>query len=294
MVRLTRVFGVALTALAVATLTGCQGALFFLVNAPTAFGSFHSVTDLPYGSGSRQRLDVYSPRDARNRPVVVFWYGGSWQMGSRAQYRFVGAALAERGFVTVLPDYRLYPEVKFPDFVDDGAQAVAWVQKHVRDYGGDPERIVLMGHSAGAHMAAFLALNDSYLVKAGAQPQAIVGLVGLSGPYALDPNSKALRTIFASPYMPADWQPVHFVSEHSPPTLLIQGLDDTVVSASHTEKLRDALVAHKIRVETELYAGRGHSDTIASFSLPARRRTPALGRAVSFIESVTSKSDLSR
>lgn len=273
--------------------TACEGIAFLAANAPAVFGPFHRVAEVSYGAGAHRKLDIYSPRGASNRPVVIFWHGGSWTGGSKSYYRFVGAALAERGFVTVLPDYRLYPEAKFPQFMDDGAQAVAWVQQHVREYGGDPERIVLMGHSAGAHMAAMLALNDTYLVNAGAQPRAIVGLVGLSGPYALDPNSDILRTIFSTPYTPLDWRPVRFVSDRSPPALLIQGLDDNVVAPSHTQELRDALAAHGIRVETELYAGKGHSDTIASFSLPARRRTPALAQSVAFMESVTAKSDRS-
>ncbi len=284
----------ALTALVAVFAAGCSSAAFFLANAPSAFGSYHRVADLSYGPEPRQRLDVYSPHDGKDRPVVIFWHGGSWQMGHRAQYRFVGAALAERGFVTVLPDYRLYPEVKFPRFAEDGAQAVAWVQRHVREYGGDPERIVLVGHSAGAHMAAFLALNEVYLERAGARPRGIVGLVGISGPYALEPDTDALRTIFASPYGPAEWQAVRFVSDHSPPTLLIHGLNDTIVSPTHTQKLRDALEEHGVRVETELYEGEGHSDTIASFSVLARRRTPALARTVRFIESVTAKSGPSR
>ena len=283
-----------LTSGAAMLLSGCEGLLFLVANAPTAFGSFHRVADLPYGAGPRNTLDVYSPRAASNRPIVIFWHGGSWTGGSKSFYRFVGAALAERGFVAVLPDYRLFPEVKFPQFMDDGARAVAWVRKHGHEYGGDPERIVLMGHSAGAHMAALLALNDRYLVDAGVPPRVIVGLVGLSGPYALAPDTDTLRTIFGSPYTPADWQPVQFVGAHSPPTLLIQGLDDEVVSPSHTQKLRAALEAHAIRVETDLYEGKSHSDTVASFSLPARRRTPALAHTVAFIESVSAQSDRSR
>lgn len=269
-------------------LTGaCAGVQYFLANAPTAFGSYDRRCNLPYGDGPRQRLDIYTPRQAKNRPVVIFWYGGSWLNGRKANYRFVGAALAQRGFVTVLPDYRLYPAVKFPVFMDDAAQAVAWVQQHAAEFGGDPHRIVLMGHSAGAHMAAFLAYNSKFLEKAGARPQWIKGLIGLSGPYSLEPNSDVLNAIFASPYTMADWQPIRFVDERSPPTLLFHGQPDRLVTERHTEVLRDALMRHHVRVDANLLPGRGHADTVAAFALGARRRTPVLEKSVRFIESVT-------
>ena len=233
--------------------------------------------------------DASSPEHKRAQcPVVIFWYGGSWDSGSRASYRFVGAALAEQGFVTVLPDYRLYPGVKFPEFLDDGAKAVAWVQQHAAEFGGDPHHIVLMGHSAGAHMAAFLALNHEFLSKQGARPEDIAGFVGLSGPYVLAPNTRVLHTIFADPYTEADWQPARFVSSQSPPAFLAHGLSDTLVSVKQTEKLRDALRANNVRVETDLYPGLSHADTVAALSMPARGRAPVLEHVARFIRSVTS------
>jgi acetyl esterase/lipase len=133
--------------LCAAALVGCGGFSFFVANAPNAFGSFRRSSDLSYGDDARQRLDVYAPRRPEHRPVVIFFYGGTWSAGRKSNYAFVGAALAERGYVTVIPDYRLYPEVRFPAFVEDGARAVAWVQQHARDFGADPDRLVLMGHS---------------------------------------------------------------------------------------------------------------------------------------------------
>jgi acetyl esterase/lipase len=267
--------------------SGCTGLSFLIANSATLAGQYDRSTDHSYGPEARQQLDVYSPRDAKDRPVVVFFYGGSWTAGRRGLYRFVGAALAERGIVTVLPDYRLYPQVRFPLFLDDGALAVAWVQKHAREFGGDPHRIVLMGHSAGGHEAAFLAYDRQLLQKAGANPQWIVGLVGLSGPYALEPDTDVLNTIFANPYTPADWQPVRFVTPQSPPTLLVHGTADDVVSTKHTEKLRDVLQANHVRVETHFYPDQGHADTVAAMSVLARGRAPVLEQSVTFIESVT-------
>jgi acetyl esterase/lipase len=266
---------------------GCTSVAFLIANSATLTGRYDRSTDHSYGPESRQKLDVYSPKDAKDRPVVVFFYGGSWTAGSRGLYRFVGAALAERGIVTVLPDYRLYPQVKFPLFLDDGALAVAWVQKHAHEFGGDPQRIVLMGHSAGGHEAAFLAYDRRLLQKAGARPDWIVGLIGLAGPYALAPDTEVLNTIFASPHTEAEWQPVRFVTSQAPPTLLVHGTADDVVSIQHAEKLRDVLQANQVRVETQFYADKNHADTLAGFSIPARARTPVLDHSVSFIESVT-------
>jgi acetyl esterase/lipase len=268
----------------------CSSVQYFIANAPTAFGEYERRANLRFGDDPRLRLDVYQPKDAgTGRPVVVFFYGGSWLRGDRSQYRFVGAALAERGFVAVLPDYRLFPKARFPAFVDDGAQAVAWVQQHAREFGGDPQRIVLMGHSAGAHMAAYLAFNHDYLKRAGGKPEGIAGLIGLSGPYVLRPNSRVLHRIFGKPYTTKDWQPVHFVDATSPPALLVHGEDDGVVSVEQTRELTAALKRHQVPVETEILAGRGHAATVAGFSLVLRSEA-LIADTTRFIERVTSAS----
>src|ERR1700722_13999568 len=187
--------------IALALLTaGCRSSEFLAANAPTVFDRVDRHLDLPYGEDSRQRLDVYSPPQAMNRPVVIFWYGGSWTEGSKSDYKFVGTTLAEKGFVAVLPDYRLYPQVTFPSFDEDGARAVAWVEQHIQEFGGDPHHIVLMGHSAGGHTAAFLAFNHEFLRKYGADPDSIVGLVGLSGTYVLVPETDTEKATFPPPY----------------------------------------------------------------------------------------------
>jgi acetyl esterase/lipase len=266
---------------------GCSPPQFLLANAPTAFSGVDRHVDLPYGQDPRQRLDVYSPRQAVNRPVVIFWYGGSWTTGSKAEYRFVGTTLAERGFVAVLPDYRLYPHVAFPLFDEDGARAVAWVEQHAREFGGDPKHIVLMGHSAGGHTAAFLAYNHAFLEKFGADPHSISGVVGLSGTYVLVPDTATLRATFPPPYTEKDWQPICFVDAQAPPTLLLHGLDDKEVFPQEAIELRDALLRNHVRVELHLYPHRGHGATVAPFALLARWRTPTVEAVVKFIDSVT-------
>lgn len=274
--------------LATATVVSCGGLAFTAANAPTLFGDFQRRADLSYGAHARQRLDVYSPEGAgvaaRARPIIVFWYGGSFDKGRKEHYRFVGAALAKAGYVVVLPDYRLYPEVRFPGFVDDGAQAVAWVVGHAAEIGGDPSRVYLAGHSAGAHIAGMLAYDSDRLARAGVQPGTVRGFIGLSGPYALDPNSDVLRTIFAAPYGFDDWQPVRHVHAGAPPALLLHGEADDVVSVRHAQAMADALNEVGVPVGLRIYAGRGHADTVAAFALAAPDKLPALAEIRRFVE----------
>jgi len=268
-------------------LSGCTSTQFLIANAPTEFDRIDRHADLAYGESRRQHLDVYAPRQAVNRPVVIFWYGGSWVKGNKSEYRFVGTTLAEHGFVAVLPDYRLYPQVTFPAFDEDGARAVAWVEQHIQELGGDPHHIVLMGHSAGGHTAAFLAFNHGFLEKNGADPRDIVGLVGLSGTYVLVPETPVEQATFPSPYTEADWQPIRFVDAHSPPTLLLHGTDDKEVLPREAIELQDAMLREHLRVELHLYPRRGHADTVAPFAPVMRWRTPAVQDTVDFINSVT-------
>jgi acetyl esterase/lipase len=268
-------------------LAGCSTTQFLVANAPTEFDRIDRHANLPYGEDPRQRLDVYSPRHATNRPVVIFWYGGSWVKGNKKDYRFVGTTLAERGFVAVLPDYRLYPQVSFPAFDEDGARAVAWVEQHVQEFGGDPHHIVLMGHSAGGHTAAFLAFNHEFLKKYGADPNSISGLVGLSGTYVLVPETAEEKATFPPPYTETDWQPIRFVDAHSPPTLLLHGTDDKEVLPQEAIELRDKMLQEHLQVELYLYPHRGHGDTVASFAPVTRWRTPAVKDTITFIKSVT-------
>jgi acetyl esterase/lipase len=163
-----------------------------LLNAFVPSDGYVLQKDVAYGDAERQVMDIYRPEDGPvdrtdNAPVVVFFYGGSWKSGSRQSYRFMGEALARSGFVVAVPDYRFYPDVRFPDFFEDGARAVRWVSTHAREFGGDPGRIILMGHSAGAHIAALPAFDERYLARQGVPGASLRGLVGVAGPYAFDP-----------------------------------------------------------------------------------------------------------
>ena len=169
-----------------------------LLNLWEPTGAWEEYPDLCYSAGPRQKLDVYKPRHATKAPVLVFSYGGSWQRGSRDLYRFVGAALAAQGIVTVVPDYSLFPPARFPMFVEDAARAVRFARESAAQWGGDPARLVLMGHSAGAYIAAMLSFDPQWFGQVGLNSQTdLAGFIGLAGPYDFLPtHSRALRTIF--------------------------------------------------------------------------------------------------
>ena len=257
---------------------------FAIGNLPSRFTSVRLQADLPYGSEPGQKLDVYALPELQNRPVVIFWYGGGWTDGRKEEYRFIGTALAERGYVAVLPDYRKFPAVKFPTFVHDGAQALVWARRHAHEWGGDKSRIVVMGHSVGAHLAAMLAYQPDYLQAAEGRRKWIRAFVGLSGMYAPVPESEIFRQIIPPPYRSDDWQPLWHVDAEAPPSLLLHGLEDRLVNPQETIRLRNTLVRHGVHVEMELYSGRSHADTVAAFSPVARRRLPALNSAARFID----------
>ncbi len=163
-----------LTGLTALLASGCGRLAFMAANVPAAFGAYQRHPNISYGTGPQHRLDVYVPDQAaaKPRPLVVFWHGGRWSSGDKADYRFVGAALAELGFVAVLPNYRHYPDVKMPGFMDDAACAGRWAAAHAGEFGADADRLYFMGHSAGAHMAALVTLDSRYFAAGGAAPAA--------------------------------------------------------------------------------------------------------------------------
>ena len=259
---------------------------FRMLDALVPEEGYGRKTDIAYGSAPRQKLDIYWPEvGSPSRPVVVFFYGGSWKRGNRGSYRFVGEAFAARGYVAVVPDYRLYPEVRFPAFVEDGARAVAWVHENIRDYGGDPDRIVLAGHSAGAHIAMLLSLDRGYLDSVDVPSHAIAGVAGLAGPYAFDPlRYRTIRPIFASTANPDDARPISFARPNAPPTLLLHGEDDTLVKPVNSELLARALRAKGVNARYAPLENIGHISIVVSLATPFQDHAPVMDRIVDFIE----------
>lgn len=238
-----------------------------------------------YGEGARRMLDIYTPANASGAPVVVFFYGGSWNSGERADYEFVGQSLASRGIVVVIPDYRLYPEVRYPAFLDDTAQAVAWTAKHVGDYGGDAKRLFVMGHSAGGYNAAMIALDGRWLGKQGMSPAILRGWIGLAGPYDFIPIANpAVKPVFFAPHTPPDSQPVNHVSAAAPPALLIAARDDDLVDPQqNTGGLARKLREKGVPVVETYYEHVGHISLIGSIGSPLRGLAPTLDTVAQFV-----------
>jgi acetyl esterase/lipase len=241
-----------------------------------------SARSIPYGAGPRRSLDVYVPEQARGAaPVVVFLYGGSWDSGAKEDYRFVGGALAAAGFVTVIPDYRLYPEVVFPSFLDDCAAAFAWASAHAAAYGGG-DRVFLVGHSAGAYNAAMLALDPSYRARAGSGP--LAGTVGIAGPYDFLPVQTAeLKAIFGQPPTPPATQPIDHVDGRNAPMLLLAGSADTTVLPRNTQRLAARIRSAGGPVQSRLYPGIDHKEIIGAMGLPFRFLCPTWRDCTGFI-----------
>ena len=259
-----------------------------IVNAVSPAGPVQAVTALRYGSDARNMLDVYRPvSNAHKAPVIVFFYGGNWVSGERRDYAFVGRALAARGFVVVVPDYRLYPQVRYPDFLVDSAGAVAWTAREIARYGGDPARIFVMGHSAGAYNAAMLALDPRWLAAQGMKPDMLRGWIGLAGPYDFLPvSNRTTQPVFNAPDTPPDSQPLAHVSASSPPALLIAANKDKLVDpARNTGGMAARLLAHHVPVRALYVDGVNHSTLVVSLSNSLKGLAPTLDAVEAFVRS---------
>ncbi len=236
-----------------------------------------------------QALDVWRPARSAKRPlpVLIFWYGGGWVNGARGDYAFAARALAKRGFVVVVPDYRKVPKVRFPAFLEDGAQAVRWTRDNIAKFGGDPDRIAVSGHSAGAYTAVMLTLDAQWLTAAGVDPGTIKAAVGLCGPYDFYPFTakRAIDAMQGAPD-PQLTQPIHFARGDAAPLLLISAGDDVQVRAHNANNLTSRLKAMGGQVEHIDYPGLSHENVVMALAKPFRSKAPVLDDSVTFLERV--------
>ncbi len=271
-------------------LSACSPLRTFNAVVPKDPGAVRVARDQGFSEGPRGRLDLYAPRGTRSDarlPVVVFLYGGSWNSGDKASYSFAGFALARRGFLVAIPDYRLHPEVRFPAFIEDGAAAVRWLRANAGRFGGDPDRLVLVGHSAGAYNAAMLALDPQWL---GQDRAAVKGWAGLGGPYSFLPlDSPATIAAFGGTADLEATQPVRFVDAASPPALLISGGKDNVVRAHNARRLAAAYAAAGAKAESKTYPGMSHAGLVLGFSTLLRRKGSVLDDVSAFAHRVAAE-----
>jgi acetyl esterase/lipase len=279
--RLLSFAGITLSAL----LAGCSPVTIADTVLPRDNGIKRVATDVNFGTDPRQRLDVYAPRGAVKPPVVIFIYGGSWASGRRNDYGFIASAFAAKGYVTIVPDYRLVPAVRFPAFIEDGAAAVRWAQDNAAKYGADPKQIFLIGHSAGAYNAMMLGLDQRYLNNAGVDPKSIRGVVGLAGPYDFFPfDVRASIEAFGQAKDPQQTQPINFVRADAPPLLLLTGEADTTVMPRNSKSLAAKMQAAGGQVTLKTYPEIGHAGILLAVNRSFRNRAPVLEDIVRFMQ----------
>jgi acetyl esterase/lipase len=273
-----------LMALLAAPLAGCSAS--GVLDTFVSRSSYRGRDGLAYGPDPRQKLDVFQPlAPGRPAPLVVFFYGGSWTRGERADYRFVGEALASNGVATVVADYRLSPQVRYPDFLADCALAVKWAFAHVDVLGVDPSRVYVMGHSAGAYNAAMLALDPRWLAAVGLAPQRLAGWVGLAGPYDFLPvRNPDAQVAFNWPATPPDTQPIAHVTHDAPRSLLLAAAEDESVNPQRsTVGLARRLQAAGATVRVRLFDGVGHTTIVAALAQPLHWLAPVLPEVLAFV-----------
>jgi acetyl esterase/lipase len=257
-----------------------------LLNLAVPRSGYHVVRDLAYGADPRQKLDLYIPDAPPPRmPVMLFFYGGSWESGTKDLYLALGQAFASKGIMVAVADYRLYPQVRYPAFVKDSAHAFAYVHAHAAHYGGDPGRLFLAGHSAGAYNAVMLAADTHYLRDVGADISQVCGVIGIAGPYNFLPlTDDHLITIFGGANRP-ETQPITYIDGKRPPMLLAAGTDDTTVSPRNSSDLAAKLRSFGSSVRLVSYPGIGHIGIILSLAPGFRGRTSLRADMIDFVES---------
>ena len=249
----------------------------------------------PYGPLARQKLDVYRPVQAGHKlPVLVFCYGGAWNSGERGHYEFAGRAFAAAGFLSIVFDYRLVPEARFPAFVEDTAAAIAWASRNAGRFGGDGSQVFLVGHSAGAYNVALAALDQRYLAAQGIDPAVIAGVAALAGPFDFLPfTGQSTREAFSQWPKPGETQPVNAVTPRAPPFLLITGDSDRTVYPRNSKRLAERLKQAGVKARLVVLKGMGHVDVLTALARPLRWRAPVLEQVTGFFRQLQASANRS-
>lgn len=248
----------------------------WVINGLARSVDYQVEKDVPFGPHSRQRLDHYKLSQHETKPTVLFFYGGNWRSGVKHDYRFVADTLLTLGFNVIVPDYRLYPLVRFADIRTD---AVAALEAAVtRTEGSD---LFVMGHSAGAQLAALLTLDTSLSTAS----ERIKGCIGLSGPYDFYPFTDDDHwDLFSPENAYPESQAVNYVRPDAPPLYLLHGAEDTRVRRGHSKSLMDKQIAAGGRANREVYPGLGHADLIVQFSRLHRGKAQVVADLAKFIQ----------
>jgi acetyl esterase/lipase len=259
----------------------------FNLLVPKDSGSKRIATDISFGADPHLRLDIYTPNEGQGPwPTIIFVHGGSWSSGNKNPYEFAGRALAARGFLTIVPNYRLHPGHPFPAFVEDTAQAIDWTTRHAGEYGGDPKHIIASGHSAGAYNVALAILDKHYFDRLGTDVSAIKGVVLIAAPLdflPLDPG--VAQDVFGEVADLPSTQPITFARGDVPPFLILYGTADKTVRPKNSINMAAALKAAGAQVELRAYEGISHVGIVLALSKWWRDKAPTLADMTAFARS---------
>lgn len=269
-------------------LNACSQVVTTVANLPSQFHDIQVHQDLAYGEAVHQRLDVYipstKPSEHSTLPVVVFFFGGSWNSGDKSMYRFIADRFAQQGYITVIPNYALYPEHQFPSFVEDSAAAIAWTAKEIHRFGGDSSTLFLVGHSAGAYNAALVSSDPQYLAAHGYQASALITAVaGLAGPYDFEPNTAELEAIFAPAQPKSTMKVSHFIKGNEPPMLLLWGEQDELVGRRNIDRLEAKINENNGKVQVITYPSLNHVGLISDWMWMARSSGKVVDDVIQFL-----------
>lgn len=252
-----------------------------LLNVVSSNSGISVTKDLNYGDEPDQNLDIYYPQKLATAinsnqelkatyPLIVFVHGGSWENGNKEQYAFVGQSLAKAGYVTAVINYRKAPEHRYPQFVQDTAQAIAWSYNNADKFFADANNMAVVGHSAGAFNVVAAVSNADFLAPYDLQPSDIKAVVGMAGPYSYDFRKYSSRSAFPDTASPDEVMPDRLLkagsSGQQPDYLLMTAENDKLVHISNTEKMAQALADAEINVVTEEIKGANHATSIAAMS----------------------------
>jgi len=269
-------------------LVGCSSVGLKIANIPSTFFDGEVKTDILFEQDEKLKLDIYTPKTQTDKqlPTIVFFYGGRWSYGDKASYKFAATALAEKGFVVVVPNYRKYPAVKFPAFVEDGAAAVQWTHQNIDQYGGSGEQMFIVGHSAGAHIGSLIVSDTRYLAAINGESayKSIKGFVGLAGPYKFVPTDDDLKDMFGPPSQYDQMQTTSFIQGNEPPMLLLFGENDDTVKPFNAERLEAAIKQKQGEVQTIGYPDVNHIEIVGALSYFWRSKAPVRDDIVNFIQ----------
>ena len=260
-----------------------------VLNSLVPENGYELVSGVEYGTNARQKLDIYLPKATEKstalKKVIIFYYGGNWDSGERTDYKFAAEALVSQGYIVVIPDYRVYPEVLFPGFMADPVSAAKWIKTNIKKYHGDANKVFLAGHSAGAHLAVMMAINPEYLAVASLKPNDFAGVIGLAGPYDFLPlTSERLKVIFGAEAQRWKSQPINFVDGKNPPLFLAIGTKDNTVWPRNTYNLAQKIKEKNGLVEVHEFTSYSHVDMVAKLAKPLRGNGELLKSVITFID----------